>query len=289
MPRSPSYTPLAFAVLAALVVLLGCERRERDVRSAVAADSAAAGPQQISWNARFMLQEDGQRRAHFRAAKMEHYETGDSTYAVLTTGADSTAPPNSTAETDSVESTRDSVDSDRPPTSALSANPMAGTPGAEATSRRRVYAYIFDENGDSSAVITADRMMYFDAEGRFEAFGDVVVETKDDKRLSSEHLTWDQTDRKIRTRRFVRIVTPTEDVQGRGLVADEDLDTYQLGRFTAQVEMEEDEKDGGPAKGEGPDQRGDPGDGPDTTAADRPAADPPAADPPAADTVDVED
>lgn len=228
MLRVQSHTTLLVAALAALVVLVGCERRDRDVASAVAADSAAAGPQQISWNARFMLQEDGLRRAHFRAAKMEHYETDDSTYAVLTTGADS------------VESKRDSVDSDRPSIDTTGVG-ASDVPPADTTGRRRVYAYIFDEKGDSSAVITAERMMYFDAEGRFEAFGDVVVLTQDDKRLTSEHLTWDQTDRKIRTRRFVRIVTPTEDVQGSGLVADEDLETYQLGRFTAQVEMDEEE------------------------------------------------
>lgn len=104
----------------------------------------------------------------------------------------------------------------------------------------RVRAHVFDEQGDSSAVIIADSVLFHDREGRFEAFGNVVVITTEDKRLESEHLTWQQADRKIRTRRFVRILTPTERVQGNGLVADEDLDTYQIGRFTAEVEMESD-------------------------------------------------
>jgi len=67
-----------------------------------------------------------------------------------------------------------------------------------------------------------------------------VVTTQSEKRLQSEHLTWDEADRKIRTNRFVRIVTPSERVEGYGLVADEDLDTYQIGRFTAQVTIEDD-------------------------------------------------
>jgi LPS export ABC transporter protein LptC len=102
----------------------------------------------------------------------------------------------------------------------------------------RVWSYVFEE-GDSSATIIADSVAYFSDEGRFEAYGDVVVRTVDGRRLESEHLTWHQFDRKIRTRRFVEITTPTEIVRGNGLVADEDLETYQIGEFTAQVEVED--------------------------------------------------
>lgn len=105
----------------------------------------------------------------------------------------------------------------------------------------RVRSFVFDENGDSSATIIADSVLYFTVEGRFEAYGNVIVETNEGKRLESEHLTWNQFDRTIRTRRFVRITTPSEDVRGNGLVADEDLDTYQIGQFTAQVDVEEEE------------------------------------------------
>jgi LPS export ABC transporter protein LptC len=109
----------------------------------------------------------------------------------------------------------------------------------------RVRTYVFNEEGDSSATITANRVVLFDEEGRFEAYGDVVVTTETDKRLSSEHLTWQQADREIRTRRFVRIVTPSEVVRGNGLVADENLETYQIGPLQAEVEVEEDPDDDG--------------------------------------------
>jgi LPS export ABC transporter protein LptC len=106
----------------------------------------------------------------------------------------------------------------------------------------RVRSYVFEE-GDSSATILADSVVFFNQEGRYEAYGNVVVITSEGRRLESEHLTWDQLDRTIRTRRFVHITTPTEDVRGNGLVADEDLETYQIGRFTAEVEVDE-EADG---------------------------------------------
>lgn len=102
----------------------------------------------------------------------------------------------------------------------------------------RVRSYIF-EKGDSSATITADSVVYHSGEGRFRAYGNVVVLTTENRRLESERLTWNQFDRKIRTRRFVHITTPTEDVRGNGLVADEDLESYQIGEFTAEVEVED--------------------------------------------------
>ena len=103
----------------------------------------------------------------------------------------------------------------------------------------RVRVYLFGEQGDSSATVTADSLVFQDQKGVLDAYGNVVVVTEDGKRLESEHLTWEQADRTIRTRRFVRIQTPTEVVQGDGLVADEDLETYQIGRFAAEVEVDE--------------------------------------------------
>ena len=104
----------------------------------------------------------------------------------------------------------------------------------------RVRSYVFEE-GDSSATILADSVVFFNQEGRFEAYGNVVVLTTEGRRLESEHLTWNQFDRTIRTRRFVHITTPTEDVRGNGLVADEDLETYQIGQFTAEVDVEDED------------------------------------------------
>ena len=75
-----------------------------------------------------------------------------------------------------------------------------------------------------------------------EAWGRVVVVTSQDKRLECEHLIWLEEKREVRTPGFVSIVTPTEHVQGYGLVADEDLRTFQIGRFTAEVTLEEEEQ-----------------------------------------------
>ena len=107
---------------------------------------------------------------------------------------------------------------------------------------RRVVAHLFDTQGDSAATLTADRVFYYERDKRMEAWGRVVVVTKEDKRLECEHLIWLEEKREVRTPGFVSIVTPTERVQGYGLVADEDLRTFQIGRFTAEVTLEEEEK-----------------------------------------------
>lgn len=108
----------------------------------------------------------------------------------------------------------------------------------------RVQAQFFGENGDSLATLTADSVVFEDQKGRLDAYRDAVVVTETNKRLESQHLTWRQADRMIRTRRFVRIITPKEVVQGNGLVAEEDLETYQIGRFTAEVKV--DDENGAP-------------------------------------------
>ncbi len=104
---------------------------------------------------------------------------------------------------------------------------------------RPVVVHLYDAQGDSSATVQAREIRYYSAEDRFEATGQVVVHTRDDTRLTTDALEWRERDRTLRTDRFVRIISSKEDVQGYGLVAGEDLQTYQLGRFTARVVVEE--------------------------------------------------
>ena len=104
---------------------------------------------------------------------------------------------------------------------------------------RRVVAYLFDEVGDSSATIHSDRMVYFEEKHRFEALGNVVVHTHDDKVLETEYLIWLEADRQIKTQGFVRINSPLERIQGYDLEADEDLENYEIARITGQRVMED--------------------------------------------------
>ena len=105
---------------------------------------------------------------------------------------------------------------------------------------RRVVAHFYDEAGDTSGTLHADRIILHDEDRTFEAMDNVIVITPDEKRLESEHLVWLEIDRKLHTPGFVRIETPDERVQGYNLTADEDLTTYTLARVTGQVTTEDD-------------------------------------------------
>lgn len=102
----------------------------------------------------------------------------------------------------------------------------------------RVLVHLYDLSGDTSATIAADRVFYFEHEQRFNAEGRVTVLTRQGSRLETEALAWTEVDGKIRTDRFVRITTGRDEVQGQGLVAEQDLSSYDLGRFTARVQTD---------------------------------------------------
>lgn len=108
----------------------------------------------------------------------------------------------------------------------------------------RILAHIFDEAGDTSATVHAERLILHEEDRRFEAMDDVVVLAPNDKTLESEHLVWFEDDRTIRTPGFVRIVTPSERVQGYNLLADEDLENYTLAQVTGQVTVTETDDEG---------------------------------------------
>ena len=99
----------------------------------------------------------------------------------------------------------------------------------------KVEVEIYDSSGALSAMLEANRVSYYDLEMRFVAEGEVVIQTSDDRTLVSEWIEWKEDDRLLRTDRFVQITTPDEVVSGTGLEASEDLSSYQIGEFRAEV------------------------------------------------------
>jgi hypothetical protein len=107
--------------------------------------------------------------------------------------------------------------------------------GLEDGGPSRVEAVIFDTAGDTSAVVLADRLYYYDQNLTLEARGGVRVRTANGRRLESEHLLWSESDRQVRTPGFARIEMPDRILQGYGLVADEDLGNVRLADVTGTV------------------------------------------------------
>ncbi len=103
----------------------------------------------------------------------------------------------------------------------------------------RVHVQFYDDLGRPHARLRAQEAYYFDQDLRFEARGDVQVQTRTGRRLTTEFLQWKEDERKIRTPGFVRLTTPTEQLQGYRLIADEDLETYTISRITGRVQIDE--------------------------------------------------
>ena len=103
----------------------------------------------------------------------------------------------------------------------------------------RVRVVIFDVEGDTSAVVTSQRIIYHERARRFVARGDVDVQSGEDRWLESEHLAWSEDTARVRTPGFATIRTPTETLSGYGLDADENLTDFTLARVTGTVLIED--------------------------------------------------
>lgn len=94
--------------------------------------------------------------------------------------------------------------------------------------RGPVYIHVFDSLSNIKTRVQSDRAIYRTKEAEFELFGDVQVDTDDNRHLESEYLMWDQNDNSISTPRFVIVTTPTDSIAGTGFEGTTDLTNYTI-------------------------------------------------------------
>ncbi len=109
----------------------------------------------------------------------------------------------------------------------------------EGTAGEPVRGWLFTSEGDSSATLRAQRVIYYENTRRFEAEGDVEVFTREGKRLLTDRLRWLEDQQQLYAPGFVRLLAPDEQVAGFELEADEQLRSYRLHRVTGRVMIEE--------------------------------------------------
>ena len=98
-----------------------------------------------------------------------------------------------------------------------------------------VFIQVFDTTGTITTRVSSDRAIYRTDEAIFELFGDVKVNTNDDRHLESEYLKWLQEDNRITTPKFVIITTPTDSIAGTGFRGTTDLTNYTITEPKGQV------------------------------------------------------
>ena len=91
-----------------------------------------------------------------------------------------------------------------------------------------VKIHVFDSTGSVKTKVYSNRAVYQPEKAIFELYGDVRVNTNDDRHLESEYLNWNQNDNSIKTPKFVIITTPTDSIAGTGFESNTDLTDYTI-------------------------------------------------------------
>lgn len=88
--------------------------------------------------------------------------------------------------------------------------------------------HLFDSTGAVTTKAFSERAVYKAEDAVFELYGNVRVDTEDNRHLESEYLKWDQSEDMISTPKFVIITTPTDSIAGTGFKGTTDLTNYSI-------------------------------------------------------------
>ncbi len=91
-----------------------------------------------------------------------------------------------------------------------------------------VTIHVYDSTGAIKTHVFSDRAVYKSDDAIFELYGDVRVDTEDNRHLESEYLEWNQDQNRISTPEFVIITTPTDSLAGTGYESTTDLTDYTI-------------------------------------------------------------
>ena len=98
---------------------------------------------------------------------------------------------------------------------------------------------LYDTLRQMTSEISCQRALYYQEQGTFEFYEDVVVHTNDSLVLRTSFLKWvDDTD-KIYSPEFVTITTPTDSIAGVGFQSDTDFQNYTIRESSGEVIVEE--------------------------------------------------
>lgn len=91
-----------------------------------------------------------------------------------------------------------------------------------------VNIHVYDSTGSVKTRAFSDRAIYRAEKSIFELYGNVRVNTADDRHLESEYLEWKQSENTINTPKFVIITTPDDSIAGTGFEGTTDLTNYSI-------------------------------------------------------------
>jgi LPS export ABC transporter protein LptC len=101
---------------------------------------------------------------------------------------------------------------------------------------KNVVVDFFNVMGQHTTQLTADRGTVDERTNNLEAIGHVVVTSDSGTVVRSDRMFWDNSRRLIHSPDFVRITSPTEELQGTGFESDHNLTNYRIFKVTGRAE-----------------------------------------------------
>jgi len=97
----------------------------------------------------------------------------------------------------------------------------------------------YDEKGNPATTLKANYGVMYDRIRKMEVKYNVEVVNVNGEKLNTEHLIWDDQQKKIISDAFVKITTATEIIMGNGLVSNQDFTQYEIREITGTLRLDE--------------------------------------------------
>lgn len=101
------------------------------------------------------------------------------------------------------------------------------------------HVVFYNEEEKPTTTLKADYGVRYEDTKRMEAKYNVEVVNENGEKLNTEHLVWDEQQKKITSDAFVKITTAREIIMGKGLEANQDFTRYEIKEITGSVRLAE--------------------------------------------------
>lgn len=91
-----------------------------------------------------------------------------------------------------------------------------------------IRALFFNADGRQSSILTANRAVQYPKKGIMEAHGNVVVVNELGDTLYTEKLVWVESEERVYSDQYVRIIRPDEIIYGDGLESNQNFTKYKI-------------------------------------------------------------
>lgn len=102
-----------------------------------------------------------------------------------------------------------------------------------------VLVTFYNENEKPETTLKANYGIHYPARKRMEVKYNVEVVNKNGEKLNTEHLIWDEEQKKILSDAFVKITTGKEIIMGKGLESNQDFTQYQIKEVTGTIQVDD--------------------------------------------------